>query len=236
MNDYPKSQISTKEIRSHMPRTIGWVVALVLLAVIVGAVAYSAGSQQGITRPTTASGGAATQTLTITQTFSGGGATSTITSTVTVLGSSSQDLVQYCFSPGGHCDQVLVGWISRANSTIHVLIYSFTLDDVRDALISAHNRGLDVKVVMEKENVNEPGSEYYNLKTAGVDVRWDSRSALMHDKFAVIDGHVIVTGSYNWSASATNSNNENMAVIDSSSWGTAYETNFQTVYATAIMG
>lgn len=140
------------------------------------------------------------------------------------------DLVEYCFSPGGKCASIVVEWINRANSSVHVLIYSFTLDAVRNALIDAKNRGVDVKIVMERSNANEKGSEYQNLKNAGVDIRLDTNSGLMHDKVAIIDGHIILTGSYNYSAAASTSNNENLVVIDSHAWASAFESQFQQVY------
>ena len=145
------------------------------------------------------------------------------------------DLVEYCFSPGGNCVSLVVKWIDRANSSVHVLIYSFTLDAIRNALIAAKNRGVDVKVVMERSNANEKGAEYQNLKNAGVDIRLDTNSGLMHDKVVVIDGRIILTGSYNYSAAATTSNNENLVVIDSTSWGLAFEAQFQQVYYQATL-
>lgn len=140
------------------------------------------------------------------------------------------DLVEYCFSPGGNCANVVVKWIERANSSIHVLIYSFTLDAIRSALIDAKNRGVDVKVVMERSNAYEQGAEYQNLKNVGVDIRLDTNSGLMHDKVAIIDGHIILTGSYNWSAAANTSNNENLVVLESTAWASAFGTEFQQVY------
>ena len=183
------------------------------LIIIVGALAYSAGLQQAAPSDNTTAQKAAASVPTRTQV--------------------PDDLVQYCFSPGGNCNQVLTSWIGKANGSIHVLIYSFTLTDVSQALIAAQKRGVDVKVVMERENVNESYSQFYVLRNAGVPIRWDTNSALMHDKFAVIDGHVILTGSFNWTVSASNSNNENLVVIDSASWGDAFESSFQQVWSAA---
>lgn len=55
----------------------------------------------------------------------------------------------------------------------------------------------------------------------------------MHDKVAIVDGHIILTGSFNWTDAATNSNNENLVAIDSTSWSAFYEAVFQQVYAAA---
>jgi phosphatidylserine/phosphatidylglycerophosphate/cardiolipin synthase-like enzyme len=80
-------------------------------------------------------------------------------------------------------------------------------------LIDAKNRGVEVKVVIEEENAYGQGSDYQMLKDAGVDVRLDGNPALMHHKFMIVDGELMVTGSYNWSTAAEDRNDENFVVI-----------------------
>lgn len=149
-----------------MVSTSVFALTLVVLLIIVGVAAYSAGLLAAASTKTTTSTLVRTFTETSTQTI-GSGAT-TLTTTLTMTASGQRDLLQYCFSPGGHCDQVLISLINRTNSSIHVLICSFTLNDARVALIAAHNRGVDVRIVMEKDNVNGSGSEFYTLRTAGI--------------------------------------------------------------------
>jgi phosphatidylserine/phosphatidylglycerophosphate/cardiolipin synthase-like enzyme len=163
--------------------------------------------------------------------FDGSLSTTTVTGTLSTLGSA--DLLQHCFSPGGNCARLLISWFDKAQVSIHALIYSFTLNNVRDALIRAKNRGVDVKIVMDKSNIDAPGSAFNALRSAGISVRIDSNRALMHDKFAIIDGHIIITGSYNWTNTANEENNENLVVIDNEAWAHAFEDQFQEVYRTA---
>ena len=81
--------------------------------------------------------------------------TNIITSTTfATTNAKNNALVQYCFSPDGNCASVLVTNFEKASVSIHVLIYAFTMDGIREALIRARNRGVDVKVVMERDNVN----------------------------------------------------------------------------------
>jgi phosphatidylserine/phosphatidylglycerophosphate/cardiolipin synthase-like enzyme len=137
------------------------------------------------------------------------------------------------FSPKGGCEDQVVSWIGKANSSIHILIYSFTLDGIRDALIQARGRNVQVEVVFEQNNINEAGSEYQNLKNAGIAVRVDGNSAYMHDKVMVVDDKVALTGSFNWSSHAENDNNENLVVITSDNVADIYESEFQKIWNAA---
>ena len=137
------------------------------------------------------------------------------------------------FSPHGGCEDQIISWINRANSSIHVLIYSFTLDGIRDALVQAHERSVQVRVVFEQNNINGAGSEYQNLKNAGLEVRVDGNSEYMHDKVMIVDGKVVLTGSYNWSSHAENENNENLVVITSDNVAGTYESEFQRIWNAA---
>ncbi|MGQ9542993.1 MAG: phospholipase D family nuclease [Candidatus Bathyarchaeia archaeon] len=137
---------------------------------------------------------------------------------------------EVCFSPGGGCKSKLIYLLGRANKTIHVMIYSFTLDDISDALVSARNRGVEVKIVFERESLNEY-SEYNKLRGAGVQVRVDTNPALMHNKVAIIDSLITITGSYNWSGSAEDRNNENMIILRSAEIASIYEGEFNKIWS-----
>ena len=82
----------------------------------------------------------------VTQTF-------TITTYVIEQNNSLKYLIPYevYFSPNGGCEKKLIYWFNKANFSIHIMIYSFTLDNISEALIAAHKRGIEVKVVFEKE-------------------------------------------------------------------------------------
>ena len=135
------------------------------------------------------------------------------------------------FSPRGGCASTVIYWMGRANSSVHVLIYSFTLDSIGDAVLSAYSRGVEVKVVFEKQQVSQY-SEFFRLAAAGVSVRNDTNPSLMHHKVAIIDGHIILIGSFNWSASAEEDNNENLLVIRSAALAATLEAEFQQIWTT----
>jgi phosphatidylserine/phosphatidylglycerophosphate/cardiolipin synthase-like enzyme len=158
----------------------------------------------------------------------------TVTAYMTVTKTAALGDIQYvCFSRVDDCSLIIVNLIDSAEKYVHVAIYSFTLDSLGDALIRARDRGVDVKVVVENEQVEVKGSEYEKLLEAGVDVRLDGNQYLMHHKFIVVDGRVVVTGSYNWSYSAEERNDENMIVVSNPDVARLYEAEFQRVWGQA---
>ena len=137
------------------------------------------------------------------------------------------------FSPDGECEAKVIEWVGKANRTLHILIYSFTLDSVSDALVDAQNRGIEVKVVFEKSQI-QSYSEYWKLKNAGVPVRNDTNSKSMHHKVMIVDDAVVLTGSFNWSQNGQDNNNENLMIIDGEDVASSYSEEFQNIWDTSV--
>jgi phospholipase D len=132
------------------------------------------------------------------------------------------------FSPKGGCADTVLYWIGRANQSIHVLMFIFSFDSIADALISAHKRGVEVKVLLDKSQSYSP---FAVLKAAGIEVRNDTNwEGIMHNKIAIIDYRIVLTGSFNWTTTAENNNNENLIVIRSVDVATRYESEFQRIW------
>jgi phosphatidylserine/phosphatidylglycerophosphate/cardiolipin synthase-like enzyme len=133
------------------------------------------------------------------------------------------------FSPRGGCAEAVTYWIGRANQSIHVLMFIFSLDSIADALISAHKRGVEVKVVFDK---SQSYTQYPVLQAAGIEVRNDTNwEGIMHNKVAIIDYRIVITGSFNWTNTAENNNNENLIVIHSAEVASRYESEFQKIWS-----
>jgi len=137
------------------------------------------------------------------------------------------------FSPNGGCENQVISWINRANSTIHILIYSFTIDRIGDALVVAHNRGVNISIVFEKEQMIQE-CEYRKLKAEGINVRNDTNSGLLHDKIMIIDGTIVLTGSFNYSVAGEEKNNENLIIVRSTSVAGIYEAEFERIWNQSV--
>ncbi|GBC71765.1 Phospholipase D [Candidatus Calditenuaceae archaeon HR02] len=158
----------------------------------------------------------------------------TVTSTVTVHETVALRQVDaVCFSRVQSCDSLIVGLIDGASRSVYVMMYSFTSDEIANALIRAKNRGVEVKVVIESQQAGVRGSEYERLLGSEIEVRLDGNPSLMHHKVMIVDGVIVVTGSYNWSRAAENDNDENLIIIKDPSIAAAYEEEFKRVWAQA---
>ncbi|MEM2929060.1 MAG: phospholipase D family protein [Nitrososphaerota archaeon] len=151
-----------------------------------------------------------------------------ITETITISTTYKPYMTAY-FSPKGGCEKAIIEWINKANKSIHIMIYSFTLDSISDALILAYKKGIEVLIIFEKEQISTY-SEDIKLKNAGINVKYDSNPASMHNKVMVIDSKVVLTGSFNWSSQAENKNNENLLIIIDNEIAELYEKEFQKIW------
>lgn len=131
----------------------------------------------------------------------------------------------------------LIAAINHTRSSLDVAVYSFTQPDLAAALASAYRRGVRVRVVSDKGQSRYEHSEIPYLRKIGIPVRlsmgFRGRHSLMHNKFAVFDGRSVVTGSYNWTISASDYNYENMVFISDPEIAERYEQEFQHLWAQA---
>lgn len=102
----------------------------------------------------------------------------------------------------------IVGYIDRCEEHLDVAVYSLTHDAIRDALIRAHQRGVRVRVLTDKVQAAGRGADDEALEAAGIEVRRDVQSGLMHHKFAVDGRNAVLKGSFNWSRNADERNAE----------------------------
>jgi phosphatidylserine/phosphatidylglycerophosphate/cardiolipin synthase-like enzyme len=130
------------------------------------------------------------------------------------------------FSPRGGCTELVVREVGSAKKSVHVLAYSFTSAPIGDALLAAHRRGVDVAVVLDAGERHAARCQGPRLGEAGVMVAYDARHSIMHDKVVLIDGGEVLTGSFNFTASAEHSNAENLLLLRDSDLARRYAAEF----------
>jgi phosphatidylserine/phosphatidylglycerophosphate/cardiolipin synthase-like enzyme len=135
--------------------------------------------------------------------------------------------IQVYFSPRGGCTEAIVKQIASATRTVHVQAYSFTSAPIAAALVAAHKRGVRVAVILDKSQRGERYSSATFLLNSGITPLIDSRHAIAHNKVILIDGRIVITGSFNFSKAAEESNAENLLVIPDPDLAAKYLANWQ---------
>jgi phosphatidylserine/phosphatidylglycerophosphate/cardiolipin synthase-like enzyme len=140
-------------------------------------------------------------------------------------------LLEVYFSPDDGTAAHLIQLIQSAQKSIYFLAYSFTSDDLAQAVRQRAAQGITVAGVMEAAQVeSNQGGEYGRFRKAGLDVRLDGNSHNMHHKILIIDDQIVVTGSYNFSSSAETTNDENTLVIHNPQIAALYRAEFDKVF------
>ncbi len=133
--------------------------------------------------------------------------------------------VSVCFTPAEQCEPVIVAAIDRAKSSIRVQAYGFTSLPIIHALQRAAGRGVEVLAILDKVNERKYSGATL-LEAAGIPVWIDFEPAIAHSKIIVIDGHLTIGGSYNYTMAAQKRNAENVTFTDSRELAREYLANW----------
>jgi phosphatidylserine/phosphatidylglycerophosphate/cardiolipin synthase-like enzyme len=126
--------------------------------------------------------------------------------------------VQSFFSPTDGTTAHIVDALNTADHNLRIAMYTFTQNDLGDAVLAAHDRP-GVLVQGDVEDVDASGSEFNWLVSHGVELYSHlNEPGLLHHKYAIIDegtgsDPLVVTGSHNWTATAEAVNDENTLII-----------------------
>ena len=116
--------------------------------------------------------------------------------------------IRIFFSPKGGMAEEIIKQIDNAQE--YIAIYSFTYEPITEAIIRAKNKRVRIRILMDKGQSQGKYSKYKFLLDNGIVVIQGRHAGIMHNKIAIIDGRILFTGSYNWSKSAEERNEENL--------------------------
>jgi len=124
--------------------------------------------------------------------------------------------VDTCFSPLGHCDQVLISWIDSAQKSLDAAIYGLTDPTIAAAFIRAKHRGVQIRLIQDQSQSKDRRAVYQHLERAGIAIRRQrgSGGGIQHNKFLIQDQKYVITGSFNWTLNASRKNDENFVILD----------------------
>ncbi len=135
--------------------------------------------------------------------------------------------IEVYFSPKGGCTEAVVRELRAGKQTVLVQAYSFTSAPIAKALVDAHKRGVKVQVILDKSQRTDKYSSATFLHNAGIPTSIDAAHAIAHDKVMVIDGAVVITGSFNFTKAASERNGENLLIVRDRQLAAKYAANWE---------
>ena len=139
-----------------------------------------------------------------------------------------------CFSPDEPCAQKLWKHLEAAEKSIDVAIYDINLEPIVKLLIEK-SKNMTVRMVVDKTQSKGVSSLVGNLVRNGVQVRYGHQKGVMHDKFGIVDGRMVETGSFNWTNHASLANQENQIYLENPEVVNRYQKRFEKIWEGGIV-
>jgi len=117
------------------------------------------------------------------------------------------------FSPNKGAAKAIIGFINRCEHSLDIAVYAITHDEISQAIIDAHKKGVKVRVITDNLQASNVYSDDELLQEAGIPILKTRKAGSMHHKFVIGDNNAIGTGSFNWTLNADRRNNENFVII-----------------------
>jgi phosphatidylserine/phosphatidylglycerophosphate/cardiolipin synthase-like enzyme len=142
--------------------------------------------------------------------------------------------IENYFSSEGEVDSRLIELVGGATRSIDFMAFSFTSEPIYTALLERARAGVPVRGVFEAQQAQGCCPQAYEaLRDAGLDVRLDGNIYRQHHKVIILDRQIVITGSYNFSAAAERSNDENSLVLHNAAIAAEYQAEFDRVWGLA---
>ncbi len=129
----------------------------------------------------------------------------------------------------------LIEVINSAQSSLDIAIYELDLAEIGEAILAARERGVAVRLVSDTDEVEELETLIW-LDKEGIPIVPDERSPIMHNKFVVVDGRAVWTGSWNFTPNGTYRNNNHAIYIQSPELAQNYAAEFEEMFVDHAFG
>jgi phosphatidylserine/phosphatidylglycerophosphate/cardiolipin synthase-like enzyme len=148
-----------------------------------------------------------------------------------ILSAAPAEKPQVFFSPGDTCRNAIIGQLNASVRELKICVFTISDDLITNAILNAHRRGIDVRILTDNDKSFDHGSDINQLAREGISVKMDMSTNHMHHKFMVADNKIVVTGSYNWTSSAARFNHENILLITESGVVRSFAKEFDKLWA-----
>jgi phosphatidylserine/phosphatidylglycerophosphate/cardiolipin synthase-like enzyme len=137
----------------------------------------------------------------------------------------------------GGIEDELVAAIKSATRTLDIAAFEWESEKMTAAVLEAFENNVTVRMVVDDEHaLNNPDTTLGELEAAGIPIVDDSRTALMHNKFIVIDGLTVWTGSMNYQPNDLFRNNNNVIMLRSKPAADVFTAEFNEMFVDKRFG
>lgn len=140
------------------------------------------------------------------------------------------------FSPGSDCLSAVRKCLRETRVRADICVFTLSDDRIAEDILAAHRRGIAIRLLTDNAKELDPGSDIGRLRDAGIAVAVDRTVAHMHHKFAIFDGMRLLNGSYNWTRSASDFNEENLVISDDPGLVSSFSAQFDKLWNSLVAG
>ena len=134
------------------------------------------------------------------------------------------------FSPGNRPRSRIRSLLKQARSSADICVFTITDNEISEIIAETHNRGVAVRIISDNDKSEDLGSDIERLAEIGVPVAIDDSPFHMHHKFAIFDESIFLGGSYNWTRSAADKNEENIVISNDGSLVKSFQNLFNELW------
>lgn len=134
------------------------------------------------------------------------------------------------FSHHDNIREVVISSLNTASHDLKICMYTISDNPIAEAIFDCFSRGVNVRIITDDGKILDKGSDIISLDERGLDIRIDSDRSLMHHKFLIVDNVKLLTGSYNWTRTGSDINNENILVTTNKKITKAYKKEFKRLW------
>ena len=138
------------------------------------------------------------------------------------------------FTPPANAVAAIIKAIDASEREVLAQAYGFTHNGIAQALVRAHQRGVLVRVLLDKKSASSNRFVIGLLENAQIEMRQDGKHAIAHNKVMVIDQEVVITGSFNFTNSAATRNAENFLILKSEDLAQQYRLQWKNHWAHGV--
>lgn len=138
------------------------------------------------------------------------------------------------FSPGDDCLNHILELIDGCENSLDICVFTISDDRIKNALLNAHVENVAIRVISDNDKLKDEGSDIKELSQRGIAVKIDTTPYHMHHKFMIVDGKILLTGSYNWTRSAARFNQENVLSMQDADVISSFQEHFDELWEKCV--